>query len=322
MNPAKQAAGSSFEEIRSLVYAAPSPADLPEYEGASDWETFQAIILSIVSTRIDASMRRTLASSSDYKDAAVKLFHPKGVCAEGEWEVTQPSPYTGLFAEGTRVPSIVRMSASGNNTRYTTPVPLLPLFLQRPRSFGLAVKLFPAADRRHPVRTCNVLLFDQTGIDGNPSPWYMRGAPRHGGGFEEQYFFNWLTGAGPITSGFAKLFAKFANDPRYRRIDALARVDSEGRVVKDHRAPRFVKLIPVARFQEAEEANRWVDFRQELLDLARLARLAFDIAVSENNPAEERSQDTERRIGRLTLGTPVVSEFGDQQLHFSHNTDD
>jgi hypothetical protein len=56
----------------------------------------------------------------------------------------------------------------------------------------------------------------------------------------------------------------------------------------------------------------------EILDLARLGPLAFDIAVSETNPVEDRPPRRETVIGRLMLGPPVVSEFGDRQLHFSH----
>lgn len=306
---AAEEALSSFAEIRDRVYASPCPVDkLPDYEGASDWETIQALFLSIVSERITLAMKRTLAEAADFKEDRPKLFHPKGVCAEAQWEITAQTDYTGLFAPGARVPAIVRMSASGNNTRYR------PLLLHSPRSFGLALKLFPATSPNEPAHTANLLLFDHTGVDGNPSPWYMRGAPYLGGGFGEQYFLNWMHGNGPVTSGFARLFSRFATDVRYRAIDAMGRSDAAGRAVNESKSPRFVRLVPIAQFpQEA----RWEDFRLEILALASLGPLAFDIFASERNPVDPGPR-TETKIGRLTLGEPVVSEFGDRQLHFSH----
>jgi hypothetical protein len=311
------APGVSFREVRDRVYADPSPPErLPSYEGASDWETFRALFLAMVSERITRSMKRTLADDADFKDDQAKLFHPKGVCAEARWEVTGESGYTGLFAAGASVPAIVRMSASGNNTRIDPRFPAIPL-LHQPRSFGLAVKLFPASDPAQPARTRNLLLFDQTGVDGNPSPWYMRGARQKNGAFGEQYFMNWMHGSGPITSAFARLFARFATDVRHRAVDSLATVDAAGQAVAESRAPRFVRLIPRARFPDDERSTQWKDFRLELLDLARPGPLAFEIVVSETNPVEPGPR-TETAIGRLTLGPPVVSSFGDRQLHFTH----
>jgi hypothetical protein len=78
-----------------------------------------------------------------------------------------------------------------------------------------------------------------------------------------------------------------------------------------------VRLIPQARYPDDERATRWEDFRLELLDLARGGPLAFEIVVSETNPVEPGPRK-ETTIGRLTLGAPVVSAFGDRQLHFTH----
>jgi hypothetical protein len=309
---------TSFEEVRARLYAEPSPPDrLPQYEGASRWETIRAIFLSSVSDRITCSMNRTLADAGDVKDGATKLFHPKGVCAEAQWEVFAGSVYTGLFAAGTRARAIVRMSASGNNTRFNPAFLAIPL-LAEPRSFGLAVKLFPAADSNRKVATCNLLLFDHTGLDGNPSPWYMRGVSQKNGQFGEQYFLNWMHGSGLVTSGFARLFSRFATDVRHRPVDPLGKVTADGEPVSNPKSPRFIRLIPGARYPADEKAATWEDFRLEILDLARLGALTFDIAVSEANPVESAPPRQETTIGRLTLGVPVVSEFGDRQLHFTH----
>jgi hypothetical protein len=309
---------SSFRDVRDRVYAEPLPPDrLPSYDGASDWETIRAIFLNSVSARIAASMKRALADPDDCKDDRPKLFHPKGVCAEARWEIFADAGYTGLFAPGAGVPAIVRMSASGNNTRFDARFPAIPL-LQRPRSFGLAIKLFPSPDPERKVRTRNLLLFDQTGVDGNPSPWYMRGARQRDGTHAEQYFLNWMHGTGPVTSGFARLFSRFAGDVRHRLVDPLAGIDSSGNSVAEPRSPRFVRLIPSARYPESETAANWGDFRLEVLDLARLGPLSFGIAASESNPVETPPPREEALIGRLTLGSPVVSTFGDCRLHFTH----
>jgi hypothetical protein len=310
---------SSFEEVRARVYASPCPpGELPRYDGASNWETLQAIVLANVSERITAGMKRTLADGGDYKDSRVKLFHPKGVCASARWQVSVSTGYTGLFAAGTNVPAIVRMSASGNNTKATSSIPAMSLL--NPRSFGLAVKLFPCSDPQRTVRTRNLLLFDQTGLDGNPSPWYMRG-PRQGDGtFGEQYFLNWMHGSGPVSTGFERLFSRFASDVRYRSLQPLAEVDGAGLETPAGISPRFVRLIPSAWYPDDEKATRWGDFRSELLQLASQGPLAFEVAVSETNPVASAPPRKEMVIGRLTLDAPVVSEFGDRQLHFSHKT--
>ena len=309
---------SSFRDLRDRVYAQPLPPDrLPSYDGASDWETIRALFLNSVSDRIRAAMQRTLADPDDSKDERPKLFHPKGVCAEAQWEIFSDTGYTGLFARGTNVPAIVRMSASGNNTRFDPRFAAIPL-LRRPRNFGLAAKLFPSRDPDRKVRTCNLLLFDETGVDGNPSPWYMRGERRADGTYAEHYFLNWMHGTGPITSGFARLFARFATDVRHRSVEPLAAVDASGDPVARPRHPRFVRLAPSARYPEPDTATRWEDFRLELLELAGIGPLTFEIAVSESNPVESPQPRQETVIGRLTLGSPVVSTFGDCRLHFTH----
>jgi hypothetical protein len=309
---------SSFEEIRSKVYANPrTQNDLPQYEGAGAWETFRATTLSMVSERIAASMRRTLSSQSDYKDATVKLFHPKGVCGEATWEILAGNRYTGLFAKGTRIPAIVRLSTGGNNTKYYATLPTSEV-LGHHRNLGVAVKLFPTQDRAAKVATQNLLTFDQTGLDGNPSPWFMRGARTKANQYGEQFFTNWMAGTGLVTTGFARLFSAFATDVRLRRIDHLGATDGRNQPVPTPHAPRFVKLVPSATFHADQRQNQWDDFRKELLDLGKLGALAFDIIATDSNPTEPSAADPGIQIGRLTLGSPVVSEFCDQQLHFPH----
>ncbi len=141
---------------------------------------------------------------------------------------------------------------------------------------------------------------------------------RPDGTHTEQYFLNWMHGTGPVTSGFARLFSRFAGDVRHRSVELLASVDSSGDPVAVPRWPRFVRLIPAARYPEPEAAGQWDDFRLEILDLARIGPLSFGIAASESNPVESAPPRDEALIGSLTLGSPVVSTFGDCRLHFTH----
>jgi hypothetical protein len=146
----------------------------------------------------------------------------------------------------------------------------------------------------------------------------MRGARQENGTFAEQYFLNWMHGSGLITTGFARLFSRFATDVRHRSLNSLANVDAANRVVPIPKCPPFLRLGPVARYPVDETSTSWDDFRLEILDLARLSPLAFDIVVSETNPVTSGTPRVEKSIGRLTLGSPVVSTLGDRQLHFTH----
>ena len=82
------------------------------------------------------------------------------------------------------------------------------------------------------------------------------------------------------------------------------------------RAPRFLKPVPSATFHP-DERHQWGDFRKELLDLGKPGALAFDIIATDSNPTEPSTAEGAITIGRLTLGSPVVSDFCDQQLHFA-----
>jgi len=78
-----------------------------------------------------------------------KLLHPNGVCLSGTWEITEPSNYTGYFAQGKQGLIIGRASTTLTNTKEG-----------RNRGFGFAGKLYPTMDPSETAKTANFFLID------------------------------------------------------------------------------------------------------------------------------------------------------------------
>jgi hypothetical protein len=293
LNTAADAASSaSFNQLRDLIEAHPQ-SKLPDYPGLT--ATSFAKAFAVRTGEIVTRSRATLSEQTDFRPASPKLLHPRGVCAAATWKIDRPSSLTGLFAEGTEVPAIIRFSSGTRHSRLSDGAN---------RMFGLALKLFPTRDPARPVVTKNIFMLDQHGFEGSRRPYYLQ----PGEGEDEVYFTN----VAPPRSALGKLanrfFARFDWHPENRPLYPLAEVDQEGRAISpaDAVTPEEIHLVPEA--PDFGVASLDDDFRDELLRYGPgEIRLRIETAQGE-------------RLGRVTVtGHPVVSEFCDLELHFHHH---
>jgi hypothetical protein len=291
---------NSFSEVSERIYAEPARGDdLPKYPGVSPRTALNALMLlgGALMDRILGTLDDV--APSDFKERAPKLLHPMGVCAEATWTIDRPTSATGLLAQGTQVPAIVRMSVAKAQNESKGDK----------RPFGLAIKLFPTRDKDLPIESRNVFTLDQTGLDGSPRQSFLH--PDKAG--DELYFTNSAPGGGFMEKQITALFGKFDSDPSRRPLHPLTQVTPDGVRIRSEDAitPRDIRFIPLVK---AEPSGVSKDFRTELLSYAS-GDISFDIALA----VIERTGTSFVRVGSLVLGTPVVSIGCDQDLHFHHH---
>jgi hypothetical protein len=317
--------GSTFREVADALWENPyqrvwgreNEPPLPVYE-----VTLRSVltgILSLTGGLFQKATERAVDSHSDLRwgpdrKGFRRLLHPNGICLTGEWEITQPTEYTGYFATGSKALTVARYSTCCTETRRG-----------HTRSLALVGKLFPTTDRDHttPLRTANFIT--QEDIGGAYSEFIndaeLRNAPdttvsRRGGGV-------------PIILLTGLIFGKVDKQPSIRQLYEIAELGKP--VELPTRAPEFMRLM-VAPDQPRIEGNN-LDFRDEIMaqifdrgDPIARRRLTFNIEVTDvgrttGTPLRQRRtfQDW-RQIGRLTFNNAVASWNGDSVIHFNHPT--
>ncbi len=241
---------------------------------------------------------RIVSSPVDFRDDTQKVVHRWGVCGEVVWEMDgEPHSYGGLFLPGTSVPGLMRMAAGTNRTVH---------FPGAPRTWGVAIKLFPSQDPDAPVVTQNVSLFDQYGLDGQARPYFLQTLED-----DQPLFFSNQIRATALTSKMANLLlGRFDRAPKFRSLRNLAGVDANGQVPFTVTAPVVVQFYP--RHSRHQVGTLPEDYRNELLAYAP-GELVFDVVL----PPQQGNPQT-RRIGRVTVGRMVMSPVCDGALHFFH----
>jgi len=285
--------GSRFSEVWSQVASDPYPT-LPAYQVSL------ASFFGFLQNHLLAASRRTLSDHSDLLPWFRKLLHPNGVCLAGTWEITEPTPYTGYFRQGSRALLIARASTALTATRRG-----------QYRAFGFAGKLFPTLDPQARVETANFFTIEDLG------------------GTLRDHFLDALN-----TNDIIKISINasgFANGPVGVAVaQAFAIADQ----TLDVAQTLVRQLYPIAELGEADPSDavapRWMlitgaddvprvsaaDFRDEL----RVARypdgLRFDIWVADQGTRLGSKQW--RRIGQIAIDADAVSDSCDHRLHFSH----
>lgn len=263
-----------------------------------------------------------------------KPLHPLGVAFAARWEIGADSPFTGLFAPGTRLPyAIVRVSSG-----------TLDATSADDRILGMAIKLFPTQDPEQPVLTRNILTLDQFGFDSD-----RRARPFHSDDGQPVYYTNFAPPENPnafLPRNLNRFFNHFDAPNEHRPVQALAEVDADGQplttpgcapfevVFRPVFTPRFrlagespIGSVLVDDFRRSPQLTR--DFADGLLhrpipyDFRDLIRaydptdeLALEICYVEWGP-EGRGET--KPLGRLTITSrAVVSDGGDLDLHFHH----
>ncbi len=297
LGPSVFASGSSFEDLKSMVYESPLRT-LPQHQGLSKWDVISNLLGSEEkpSHGLSIRSRRILVDESDIRDTdEPKWLHPRGACAEAKWIITENNPATGLFENGVVAPALLRISTGDKVSEYTTDG----------RIFGLAVKVFPGAPNQK-VKTANFIGLDQDGFD--------RSARRHvffGDDHNDQIYF---TNVAPAKSALGKFLSTFFDrfdQPNFARpVYSFSRSRFGGGELTHSSTPYEIRFIP------DESMNRptknFSDFRLELLEKRkRVLKIVLE--------SFDGKSKLSKTIGRLELGDFVVSDFCDLGLHFHHS---
>jgi hypothetical protein len=282
---------TSYADARALVFANPVPDPLPSSG------TFPEIALATDWGPVLRRFGKVVKDPSDFAPAESRVMHRYGVCADAVWLMDAPSNATGLFREGTRVPALLRFSTGTNRTQH------LPLI---PRTWWLAIKLFPSTDNNEPVVTRNLLLADPFGLDGQARRHFLKPADDD----PPLYFSNRLAAHGLLMPAVVFLLGRYDRHPLFRSLAPLAQVDVVDSQPFSVRVPQLVHLVPrpVPHHQGALPE----DYREELRRYAP-GELVFDVVL----PSQPLSPQW-TRIGTLTVGDMVVSPACDNSIQFRH----
>ena len=308
--------GSTYREVVDAIFAnpyqkvwgGPGEPSLPIYEVS---------FFGLLRGGFGAASARILDSGADLRWGSDgkgyrRLVHPNGVCLTGRWTITEPTPYSGYFAQGSEALVVGRYSTCCTRTERG-----------QVRSLSLIGKLFPTTDANHAMPLQTATFVTQEDIGGSTSRSIndieLRNAPdttvtRRGAGV-------------PILLAVASAFRRVDQQPTIRQLYQVAELGKPAN--EPTRAPEFMRLL-VAPAQPTIPGDR-LDVRDEIMaqifdrgDPQPKRTLTFTIEVTDqgktSGPAirERREFKNWRRIGTLVFDNAVVSYNGDCVIHFRH----
>lgn len=317
-------AGSRFSVVRDAIFANPYQK-VWGAEGNAPFERFPVTFLPLLQGLLPggkpwqflAAARRVLASDSDLRwgpdgKGYRRLLHANGVCMTGLWEVSEETPYSGYFRQGSRGLIIARYSTCCTETRRG-----------HMRSLSMVGRIYPTTDPSHaePLPTACFITQEDLGGEDTPSidQAKLRNAPnttatRRGSGL-------------PILLLTGLVFNIAEKKPSIRQVYPLAELGKEPE--EPTRAPEHMQLT-VAPGQPVIPGDD-LDFRDEIMaqiydpgDPTPKRRLVFEIETSDTgtthgSPIKERRDITGwKKIGTITFNAAVVSFNGDRVFHVNH----
>lgn len=238
---------------------------------------------------------RTLDDPSDIIPYFQKLVHPNGVALAGIWNITEKSPYTGYFSQGSKGLIMVRCSVALSQTTRG-----------HYRGFGFAGKLFPTTDPKKRVKTADFFAIDV--FAGTKAPHFTdveltNDTPT---GFNISTLFNLASGLVAVLT-----FRRADGNNNFRQLYPIAELGMpEGAASV---SPRWIMVKAWPGSGKSEKA----DFRDELLVENYVNRtLRFEIWVADSKlPTGERDV---KRIGYIDLTESVASASCDHRLAYHH----
>jgi hypothetical protein len=287
--------GSTLAQVWNVVQEGPYTS-LPHYK------VTLTSFFSGLANKLQQASDRTLNDRSDSLPSFRKLLHPNGMCFAGTWNITEDSPYTGYFKQGSTAQMIVRASAALSETESG-----------QKRAFGIAGKLFPTDDANDSrlLQTANFFVIDN--LAGTFEPNFLDtimsndiasvdfGVDNLGSVGVALAAVNALTAADKANGG---------GDPNVRQLYPISEL---GEVPgADIITPKWIKIqgSPGAR-------NPAKDFRDELRLDNNGGELMFDIYVTSTG---DRGQPKSNwlKIGYIQLTEESLSLGCDTRLHFAH----
>jgi hypothetical protein len=315
--------GSRFREVREAVFSDPYPGI---WDGDGRMPTYQVTLASLLRGLLPfarnylfrQAVARAVDSHADLRwgpdrRGFRRMLHPNGICLSGLWEITEPTPYSGYFSEGSQGLVIGRYSVCCETRRGQS------------RSLALIGKLFPTTDPDHaaPLRTASFVTQQDIGGDNTSyiNDVQLSNAPNTTG---------WRRGGGmPVLLVTGVVFSLVDREPTIRQLYEVAELGKPSD--EPTRAPAFMRLL-VASDQPRIEGDD-LDFRDEVMrqifdrgDRMPKRQITFGIEVTDVGQThgsglyQRRDFQGWRRIGTLTFDDAVASYNGDFVLHFNHPT--
>jgi len=299
--PLAMAANSSFNEVRNVLFsqsvtpqnqqeaaemAVYQKGELPHYK-----VTAASFIENGINKLVEAA-KRTIGQKDDYYPRLTKLLHPNGVCATGEWRITEKTPYTGYFQTAARGLFIGRWSVALSDT-----------LRGQDRGFGFAGKIFPTTNPDLKVETASFFTVDVLMGTQTNSPLLTATTNEPDLGFN----FSLISLGLKIANALQQADAS----PLFRPLYPISELDSQD--PSKAKTPHWMMLKP--RFSDKLPVGP--DFRDELQMRNFPKGLAMEIYVSDTTKDRTKLKGC-TKIGEIALRYTVVSYGCDRQLHFGH----
>lgn len=316
--------GSRYSEVRDAIFSNPyyetwgaaGEAPLPVHE-VTLGIALKGILPFGPKWGFVLAARRAVDSHADLRwgesgKGFRRILHPNAVCLTGLWEITEDTPYTGYFAQGSRGLVIGRYSTCCTETRRG-----------HTRSLSLVGRIYPTDDPAHTDRLPTANFITQQDIGGEDTPTINEARTSNAPNTTA-----WRRGLDtPILLVTGLAFAFADKQATIRQLYQIAELDkTEG---EPTRAPEFMRLS-VAPDQPVIEGEA-LDFRDEIMaqiydpgDPAPKRMLSFLVETSDEGSThglpiyQRRKIHNWRQIGRITFDAAVVSYNGDFVLNFNH----
>jgi hypothetical protein len=264
--------GSTFREVKDVAFSG-RYADLPKHRGLGPFNFLQFINDSA----------RNLFDKRDVRPYFDKLIHSHGICHAGVWRITEPSRYTGYFAQGAEGLLIARLSVAGPQTTRG-----------HRRAFGIAGKVYPTLDPDVKCKPGNFVTVSF--LSGNKDKHVTDIEVTNMPGIGLDPGANFVNRV---------IFRMMDTRPGYRQLYPISTlgVPAEGPVV----TPDLFRL----KVADGTPRINAADFRDELrLHNYPGGRLVYTIDVRNFDEPDWT------RLGAIELTEDAVSEGGDKRIHF------
>ena len=280
--------GSTFKEVRDQVFSDPYSV-LPQNK-----VTLGSFFHGLTNVLAKAALR-TLDDPTDIIPYFRKLVHPNGVALFGTWNITEKSPYTGYFSQGSKALIAVRCSVALSRTTRG-----------HYRGFGFAGKLFPTTDPLKRVKTADFFAIDV--FAGTKAAHFTdveltNDVPT---GFNIDTVLNFASGLVAVLT-----FRRADGNNNFRQLYPISELGlPEGATAV---TPRWIMIRAWPGSGQSEKP----DFRDELMVQNYVNKtLRFEIWVA--NALLPSGKRDVKQIGYIDLTESVASESCDHRLSFHH----
>ena len=315
--------GSRFSEVRDAIFANPYYEDgwtkdgqLPVHK-VTLGHALKGILPFGPKWGFVLAARRAVDSHADLRwgqggKGFRRILHTNAVCLTGTWEITEETPYTGYFKQGSQGLIVGRYSTCCTEPRRG-----------HTRSLSLVGRIYPTTDRDHEERLPTANFITQQDIGGENTPTINEAITSNAPNTTATRRGKDLPVL--LATGLAFMFSD--KEPTIRQVYQIAELGKEkGELTK---APEFMR-IRVAPDQPVIEGEG-LDFRDEILhqiydqgDPEPKRKLVFHVETSDEGSThgppvfQRRKIKNWRHVGKITFDEAVVSYNGDFVLNFNH----